>query len=422
MRWIDRSRRVRKALAAGVLLGLAGCQHVPGTSSLGWGNQPMADGPITPAQEADLQISMGRVAEQQGNLEQAMAAYRSAVDRDKRRTDAFARQAVLCDKQGKFRESAELYRKALTSRPGDPEIFCDMGYSFYLQRRWAEAEMNLRQAIALSPEFQRAHNNLALLLVRNNRLDDALTEFRRGGSNPAQAHRNLAFALSMDRRWEPARTEYQRALALDPSSQLAKSRLDELNALLAKLEPTRNPVAQDPQLLTTSVTLPEPRRQLAARAVTPNPLPAQRINRSPLSAVPHDGENSAQLARIDVGAQRIMREPRPITPPATIGPPRSSPPLHTDFPKSSPVQPSSRAPDAVSRPEVSCSGPRLGVDLPKRQPSKPSGPERTSITRPSVPEPPAVTHPEPDRPAKQKPIPPRRTFPQTAAAPSSSFP
>jgi Tfp pilus assembly protein PilF len=406
MRWIDRTRRVGKALTAGVLLGLAGCQQLPISSSHGWSNQPTADGPITPAQEADLEISMGRVAEQQGNLEQAMAAYRSAVDRDKHRTDAYARQAVLYDKQGKFRESAELYRKALASRPGDPEIFCDMGYSFYLQRRWAEAEMNLRQAIALSPEFQRAHNNLALLLVRDNRLDDALSEFRKGGSNPAQAHRNLAFALSMDQRWEPARTEYQRALALDPSSQLAKSRLDELNALLAKLEPTRNPVARDPQLITTSVTLPEPRRLPAAQVVAPMPAPAQKINRSPLYAAAEDWEKSAGFARIDMGTQRTMRQPGSIIPPATIGPPRTSPPLRTNFPMAAPVQPVSRAPRAVSRPEDSVSGPRLGVDLPGPQPSKASGSERTSITRSSV----------PDRPTRPKAIPPPRTVPQTPAA------
>ncbi len=152
---------------------------------------------------------MGRAAEQQGDLDQAMAAYRAALERDKGRADAYLRLAILHDKQGKFRESAELYRKALELKPGDPDIFCDMGYSFYLQRRWAEAEMNLRQSLAVNPEHRRAHNNLALLLVRDHRLGDALVEFRRGGSDPVQAHMNLAFALSVDQQWEPAQAEYR---------------------------------------------------------------------------------------------------------------------------------------------------------------------------------------------------------------------
>src|SRR5262249_20473956 len=154
-------------------VGLIGCHSAQsrpaGPSALGWRKEPQAaEGTITPAQEADVQITLGRAAEQGGDLDQAMAAYRAALSRDKRRADAYARLAVLHDKQGKFRESAELYRKALEARPGDPDVYCDMGYSFYLQRRWAEAEMNLRQAVSLNPDHRRAHNNLALLLVRDN--------------------------------------------------------------------------------------------------------------------------------------------------------------------------------------------------------------------------------------------------------------
>ncbi len=253
-------RRLRKVLAAGALIGLAGCQQVPSRpaapSTLGWGNDTKGAGTtITPAQEADVQISMGRAAEQQGNLDQAMAAYRAALERDQRRADAYARLAVLHDKQGKFRESAELYRKALAVQPGDPDIFCDMGYSFYLQRRWAEAEINLRQSIAINPDHQRAHNNLALLLVRDNRLEYALAEFRKAGNDPVQAHMNLAFALTTDQRWESARAEYKRALAIDPSCQLAKARLDQLKILVAKREP-RNGAQRDPAAVTTETAAP----------------------------------------------------------------------------------------------------------------------------------------------------------------------
>jgi Tfp pilus assembly protein PilF len=265
MAGLRRISRIGKGLAAGALIGLAGCLHAPSRpatpSYLGLGSEQGGGGTrITPAQEADVQISLGRAAEQQGDLDQAMAAYRAAVDRDRSRADAYARMAVLHDKQGKFRESAELYSKALATKPGDPDIFCDIGYSFYLQRRWAEAEMNLRQAIAIDHEHRRAHNNLALLLVRDNRLDDALAEFGKGGSSPAQAHMNLAFALIIDQRWEPARAEYRRALAIDPTSQLAKARLDELNILIARRQPAQDGARRDPAVLTTGTVSPSPLR------------------------------------------------------------------------------------------------------------------------------------------------------------------
>ena len=271
---IHRAPRIGRALAAGALLGLVGCHQVPSrldrASIRSWRQDPGASGGnVTPAQEADVQISLGRVAERQGDVEQAMAAYKAALSRDSRRADAYLRLAILNDQQGKFRESAELYRKALALRPGDAEIFCDMGYSFYLQRRWAEADANLKQAIALNPDLQRAHNNLALLLMRDNRREEALAEFRKGGSSPSQAHMNLAFALTMDQRWESAREEYERALALDPASPLAKERLGQLKALIAKREKPREATPPATTVLTTAVDGPSSRPDSpTVRAVT----------------------------------------------------------------------------------------------------------------------------------------------------------
>jgi Tfp pilus assembly protein PilF len=277
---LRRTPRFGIVIVAGPLFVLAGCLTTPSKTNapqpLGVGSDRKGGGgAITPAQEADVQISMGRVAEQQGDLDQAMAAYRAALERDRRRADAYARMAIVYDKQGKFRESAELYHKALALQPGNPDIFCDMGYSFYLQRRWAEAGMNLRQAIAINPEHRRSHNNLALLLVRDDRLDEALAEFGKGGSNALESRMNLAFALTLDQRWESARAEYQRALEIDPSCQVAKARLAELNALAAKLDPSRGGASPGRQLLTTSTGAP-PRVIPPAAPIVPGRSAAPR--------------------------------------------------------------------------------------------------------------------------------------------------
>jgi tetratricopeptide (TPR) repeat protein len=337
MTGLGRIPRIGKVLVAGALIGLAGCQQVPsrpGTSSpLGWGNSSKGGEPtITPAQEADVQISMGRAAEQQGNLEQAMFAYRAAVERDQRRADAYARMAVLNDKQGKFRESAELYRKALAVQPGDPDIFCDMGYSFYLQRRWAEAEMNLRQSIAINPDHQRAHNNLALLLVRDNRLDAALAEFRKAGSDPVQAHMNLAFALTIDQRWESARTEYERALAIDPSCELAKVRRDQLKTLVAKRE-SPDGARRDPAPVTTAtppalrgpaspIAAPEQSIQSAARrdpalitTAAMSSSSAQRYRPKTRVAIPSLAAENGAMGRLWSTVDAPPRPPAPAAAP-----------------------------------------------------------------------------------------------------------
>ena len=111
-----------------------------------------------------------------------------------------------------------------------------MGYSLYLQRCWAQAEVNLRQAIAIRPDHSRAHNNLGLLLAHLDRTDEALAEFRRGGCPPAEAHANVAFAHTMEKRWPQARQHYELALAADPSSAEARKGLQGLDGLAARVD------------------------------------------------------------------------------------------------------------------------------------------------------------------------------------------
>jgi len=445
MTGLRRTPRIGKVLAAGALIGLAGCHQVPSRpgapSPLGFGNEPKGGGrTITPAQEADVQISMGRVAEQQGDLDQAMAAYRAALDRDRRRADAYARLAVLHDKQGKFRESAELYRKALALRPGDPDIFCDMGYSFYLQRRWAEAEMNLRQSLAINPEHRRAHNNLALLLVRDSRLGDALAEFGKAGSDPVQAHMNLAFALTIDQRWESARAEYQRALALDPSSQLAKARLDELNNLLAKREPAAAPdgARRDPALLATATAAAAPPARrgpdrpiatttppqsapsgarcnpalLTTAAVSPSPPRGYRPRtRVAIPCVPAEDDS---MQRLWATADSAIGGPPPPRPAARATALTALPQRRDSHPQ----------PDAAP-PDDSSTLPLLAIDSPIPAQAGTRGPDRDSIPPPQSFEALRTARPDAHPPAVSTPIaPPRRTpTPRTAtpgAAPTSN--
>jgi tetratricopeptide (TPR) repeat protein len=272
MRRNRRTVRGRAALALGIAC-LAGCQHL---------NRPArrpgpAPGPrepgakVTPAQVADVQIALGRAAEQRGDPDGAIAAYRDALARDRHRADAYWRLAILHDRRALFGESETLYRKALELDPKNPDIHCDRGYSLYLQRRWAEAEQGLRRAIALHPEHRRAHINLGLVLARDARPEQALEEFRRGGCGAAAAHNNLAFALTLDRRWDEARAQYRRALAADPASEPARTRLRELETLIARAD--GRPAAWDGQIRPASTAVAAPPRVAGAAAAGPRPDP-----------------------------------------------------------------------------------------------------------------------------------------------------
>jgi Tfp pilus assembly protein PilF len=213
------------------LAGLAGCQHAtPGTPSAAavvrdeGGPRPKVDN----HEAALLQLAVGRALEEQGASDQAAGAYREAIRRDPECGAAYLRLAVVCDAQGKCQEAEDHYAKALTLLPGNADVYCDHGYSLYLRHRYAEAEMNLRQAVVVAPGLARAHNNLGMLLARTGHADDALAEFRLGQCSLADANVNVALAMSLEGDMDQAQAYYHRALAVNPSCEAARTGLHEL--------------------------------------------------------------------------------------------------------------------------------------------------------------------------------------------------
>ena len=69
--------------------------------------------------------------------------------------------AVLHDRKGDFEAFRNFCRAALAGQPNNAELYCDFGYSCYLQRGWQESEESLRRALALKPDLARAHDNPA---------------------------------------------------------------------------------------------------------------------------------------------------------------------------------------------------------------------------------------------------------------------
>jgi Tfp pilus assembly protein PilF len=220
----------------------AGCLHSrPAVASLSPPDEAKA--PVLEArQAADIRVAVARTLEQRGDLGQAQEAYLEALKQDPGRGDACARLAVLYDRQGKWAESEEFYRKAHDLQGDSPGLLCNRGYGLYLQGRWEEAETTLHQAIVLDPANQRAHNNLGLTLARSGRSVEALAEFRRAGCTEAEAHTNLALALALEGSWAGARAHYEQALSLEPNSIPARKGLRDLDRVTAKMDLPSKPL------------------------------------------------------------------------------------------------------------------------------------------------------------------------------------
>lgn len=180
---------------------------------------------VSSRQAADVQVALGRTLEQTDRLNEAEQMYRDALKKDPHRGDAHARLAILCDRKADFKEASKHFNEAIRLNPKDPEIHCDQGYSFYVQRRWSESETSLRKALKLDPHHARSHNNLGLLMARQGDSKGALAEFARAGCDASDAQANLALVLAMEGHISDSQSAYAQAVALKPTSKVAREGL-----------------------------------------------------------------------------------------------------------------------------------------------------------------------------------------------------
>ena len=229
-------RPMRLAVIAVVLL--SGCAGNSSSRFAFWpgsqAKEPAEQPVLSPRQTADMQLAVGRTAEQQQQWQAAAAAYRQVLQTVPKHPEATHRLAVLYDRQGEFEQSDEWFQKALKLKPGDPDLFCDIGYSLSQQGRLREAEINLRQAIAITPEHYRAQNHLGVVLAQQGHQEQALAAFRRAQCSPAQAHANLALVYSLHQRPSEAQQHLEHAQRLAADDHETSERLQELEALLAQ--------------------------------------------------------------------------------------------------------------------------------------------------------------------------------------------
>lgn len=234
MYFSPRGLRTWAPVAIGLALA-AGCSHPgrPTQRALSTGAEPTAQ--LTPAQVTDMQAALAQVMGNRGELGPAAAAYAEILKKDPKRADLWLKLAVLHDKQGKYDESLEFYRKAQALQPDSANLYCNLGYSYYLQQRWNESEQCLMYAVQLQPDHKRAWNNLGLALARTGRGGDAMTAFAKAGCRPADAHINLAYCLALGGSFPEARQNYEKALAIDAASDAARTGLENLNRIAARM-------------------------------------------------------------------------------------------------------------------------------------------------------------------------------------------
>jgi Flp pilus assembly protein TadD len=165
---------------------------------------------------------------------------------------ALSTAGSVLDDSGDLAAAEHLYRLALDLEPRAAWLHNNLGFNLLLQGRLPEAVVELRHALKLDPTSVTTRNNLGVALARQGDPTAALRTFQESGSDRAVAHNNLAVALMEQDRLEESRAELMEALK---ARNLFEPALENFKLLLEKDQDRQDWLAARP-FPSTSLPLP----------------------------------------------------------------------------------------------------------------------------------------------------------------------
>ena len=169
---------------------------------------------------------LARVREQQGNYEQALAAYDQSLVLDPNDDESHDGRGIALRRMGRADEALAAYEQALALSPGNANTHQHRGIALERLGRTEEALAAFEQALALNPAHEQAQRDRAGALVTLRRHEEALAAYDQAlALQPANAasHLRRASVLGRLRRYEEALAAYDQALALSPDDPAAHS-------------------------------------------------------------------------------------------------------------------------------------------------------------------------------------------------------
>ncbi len=180
-----------------------------------------------------LYLAVAQLSDRRGDVPQARAMYRRALQMEAENRDALLGLARLEDRAGNLKQAIQIYRRGAAAHPEDASMLNDMALCLARQGQLHPAAQTLQQAIQLQPQKQLHRNNLAKVLVELNHLDAAVAHLQ-AVHPPAVARYNAGVLLHQRQRHREAARHLAAAVELDPELQIA-------GKLLAQIQPASVP-------------------------------------------------------------------------------------------------------------------------------------------------------------------------------------
>lgn len=176
--------------------------------------------PISHAAEGQARawLSLGHVLEATKPNE-AVAAYRQAAVLQPKDQEPHLSAGLLLEKQGKFADAEHEYKQALALGPSSDAV-TGLANIYMRGHRLPEAEVELRKLIAAHPEQADAHIQLGRVLATESKNDEAIAELQAGAKlapGDVSLQRDLADLYMTAKKYDQAEASYRALLAGSPN-------------------------------------------------------------------------------------------------------------------------------------------------------------------------------------------------------------
>jgi len=156
-----------------------------------------------------------------------------AVEAQEDRVVALITEGNQLIAQGNYTAAAQKYEQAVAISPDQEDLHYNLAIALAKLGRTAEAKKHYEEALRIFPDYAEAHNNLGNLLMNENKLEEAIGRFQEALKNSPENtsfHNNLGTALGRQGKVTEAVREFEEAVKHSPT--YVEARVNLANAFL----------------------------------------------------------------------------------------------------------------------------------------------------------------------------------------------
>lgn len=152
------------------------------------------------------------------------------------RSEEYFNKAFALQLEGKYEEAIQNYKSSIQIYP-TAKAYTFLGWAYSYIKKYDEAIIECKNAIALDPEYGNPYNDIGAYLIKLGNYDEALVWLElaidiKNYQNPEFVHLNIGKVYEIKGLWFDALYEYKRALEIAPEFETTKKLIDKIQGFL----------------------------------------------------------------------------------------------------------------------------------------------------------------------------------------------